>query len=50
MKWDRDNEFQEILDKAVKHGSKAAITTAQTIAVQDMPQVLLQQLTCVCNF
>lgn len=38
MKWERDNEFQEILDKAVKHGSKAAITTAQTIAVQDMPQ------------
>ena len=39
MKWQREDQFKEVLDKAVKKGSKAAITTAQSIAVQDMAQV-----------
>lgn len=39
MKWQREAEFKEVLDKVAKKGSKAAITTAQAIAVGDMAQV-----------
>ena len=47
MKWQREDEFKEVLDKAVKKGSKAAITTAQGIAVQDMAQVCIAMLSCL---
>ena len=52
MKWERENEFKELLEKAVKKGSKAPITAAQNIAVGDMAQVCSLVLCCcfaACN-
>ena len=39
MPWQREAEFKEVLEKAVKKGSKGAIATTQAIALQDMAQV-----------
>lgn len=39
MPWQREAEFREVLDKAVKKGSKGAIATVQKIALEDMGQV-----------
>lgn len=39
MPWQREAEFKDALEKAVKKGSKGAIATAQNIALQDMGQV-----------
>ena len=41
MPWQREAEFKEVLDKAVKKGSKGAIATVQKIALEDMGQVEL---------
>ncbi|KAL0041586.1 hypothetical protein WJX79_008431 [Trebouxia sp. C0005] len=38
MPWQREAEFREVLDKAVKKGSKGAIATVQKIALEDMGQ------------
>lgn len=38
MPWQRETEFKEVLDKAVKKGSKGAIDTVQKIALEDMGQ------------
>ena len=46
MKWERENEFKELLEKAVKKGSKGPITAAQNIAVEDMAQVRSLVLCC----
>lgn len=39
MPWQREAEFKDALEKAVKKGSKGAIATAQNIALHDMGQV-----------
>ena len=39
MPWQREAEFREVLDKAVKKGSKGAIAIVQKIALEDMGQV-----------
>ena len=39
MPWQREAEFKEVLEKAVKKGSKGAIATTQAIALQGMAQV-----------
>jgi hypothetical protein len=39
MPWQREAKFKEVLDKAVKKGSKGAIATVQKIALEDMGQV-----------
>lgn len=46
MPWQREAEFKEVLDKAIKKGSKGAIATVQKIALEDMGQVCLMS-TCM---
>ena len=46
MPWQREAEFKDALEKAIKKGSKGAIATAQNIALQDMGQVQRLPGTC----
>ena len=49
MPWQREAEFKDVLEKAVKKGSKGAIATAQNIAIQDMGQVMLPAAPAFCK-
>lgn len=49
MPWQREAEFKEVLDKAIKKGSKGAIATVQKIALEDMGQVCLTSTCMIAN-
>ena len=44
MPWQREADFKEVLDKAIRKGSKGAIATVQKIALEDMGQVCLMSI------